>query len=89
MNHHGGNIYAAARETGLAARRLVDFSASINPLGPSRLAIRAVNSGLPFAAHYPDPDCAELREAVARRHGLRPEEVLIGNGSSEVISLRS
>lgn len=87
MNHHGGNIYAAARETGLAARRLVDFSASINPLGPSRLAIRAVKSGLPFAAHYPDPDCAELREAVARRHGLRPEEVLIGNGSSEVISL--
>ena len=87
MNHHGGNIYAAARQTGRAARRLLDFSASINPLGPSRLAIRAVKSGLPFASHYPDPVCTELREAVARRHGLRPEEVLIANGSSEVISL--
>jgi len=87
MNHHGGNIYAAARQTGRSARRLVDFSASINPLGPSRLAIRALKSWLPFVAHYPDPDCTDLREALARRRGLRPEEVLIANGSSEVISL--
>jgi threonine-phosphate decarboxylase len=87
MNHHGGNIYAVARQTGRAAGRLIDFSASINPLGPSRRAVRAVISGLPFAAHYPDPDCRDLRETVAQRHGLRPEEVLIGNGSSEFISL--
>jgi len=87
MNHHGGNIYAVARETGRSPGHLVDFSASINPLGPSRRALRAIISGLRFAAHYPDPDCTVLREALAGRHAVRPEQVLIGNGSSELIAL--
>jgi threonine-phosphate decarboxylase len=87
MNHHGGNIYAGARQTGRSPGRLLDFSASINPLGPSRRALRAIISGLRFAAHYPDPQCVELRQALARRHGLRAEQLLIGNGSSELIVL--
>jgi threonine-phosphate decarboxylase len=87
MSLHGGNIYAIARQTGRSPGRLLDFSASINPLGPSRRAVRAILSGLRFAAHYPDPDCTALREALASRHGLPPEQLLVGNGSSELIAL--
>ncbi len=86
-DQHGGNVHAAARETGRDLHRLVDFSASINPLGPSRLALQAVRAGLPRTVHYPDPDCVALREALAKRHGLEPDAFLIANGSSELIVL--
>lgn len=35
---------------------------------------------------YPDPDCSRLREVIARRHGVRPENVFVGNGSDEVLA---
>jgi threonine-phosphate decarboxylase len=87
MTHHGGNIYEAARETGRSLTRIIDFSASINPLGPSPRAVRAMTSALRLASHYPEPDCIALRKALADRHGLIPEQILMGNGSSEIIQL--
>lgn len=84
---HGGNVHAAARETGRRLDQLVDFSASINPLGPSPRTLRAVVRGMREAVHYPDPDCLSLREALAARHGLSADRFLIGNGSSELIAL--
>ncbi|HTK88283.1 MAG TPA: threonine-phosphate decarboxylase CobD [Nitrospiraceae bacterium] len=84
---HGGNIYEAARETGRSLTRIIDFSASINPLGPSPRAVRAMTAALRLASHYPEPDCIALRRALADRHGLIPEQILMGNGSSEIIQL--
>ena len=84
---HGGNIYEAARVTGRPLTRIVDFSASINPLGPSSRALRAVTSALRLLSHYPDPDSTALRNGLADRHGVIPEQMLIGNGSSEIIQL--
>ncbi len=86
-DRHGGNIHAAARVSGLPRRRLIDFSASINPLGPSRRALRAMIQTLPDVRHYPDPDCLDLRLALADRHGMDPARLMIGNGSSEFIHL--
>lgn len=85
--HHGGNIYGAARESGRPLNRIIDFSASINPLGPSPRAARAITSALRLASHYPEPDCIALREALATRQDLIPEQILIGNGSSEIIRI--
>ncbi len=82
---HGGNVYAASRELGVPIKRVVDFSASINPLGPSPLAIRAITEGLPTLRHYPDPDCQVLRSALAERWALPPDRFVIGNGSAELI----
>ena len=87
LDRHGGNIHAAARESGLPPSRLIDFSASINPLGPSRHALRAITRTSPDVVHYPDPDCLALRLALADRHGMDPARLLIGNGSSELIHL--
>lgn len=86
-DHHGGDIYAAARELSRSPSRLIDFSASINPLGPSKQAIRAAAKALPLACHYPDATCHDLVTALASRWKLDPAHVVIGNGSSELIHL--
>ncbi|MEP6887582.1 MAG: aminotransferase class I/II-fold pyridoxal phosphate-dependent enzyme, partial [Nitrospirales bacterium] len=87
MHTHGGNIYQAARERGCQPQDILDFSASINPLGPSLRAIRILRQGLWAVRHYPDPDAHDLRRALATQFGVDPSCVLIGNGSSELICL--
>jgi threonine-phosphate decarboxylase len=86
-DRHGGDIYAAARELSRSPSRLIDFSASINPLGPSKQAIRAVAKALPLACHYPDATCHGLVTTLASRRKLDPAHFMIGNGSSELIHL--
>ena len=84
---HGGNLTRAAARYGIPAARLIDFSANINPLGPSPRAIRAVVEALDQVRHYPDPDCTELRAALAAYLGAREERILMGNGAAELIYL--
>lgn len=87
LTGHGGDVYAAARELGRGVHRLLDFSASINPLGPSPAAVRAIADAGNVLQHYPDPTCWDLRQALAI-HWQRPaEEFLVGNGSTELIHL--
>src|SRR5271166_3810494 len=75
---HGG---APRQEHG----RLLDFSASINPLGPPESVLRALRDELPNIAHYPDPECHELTERLAAVHGVEASQVVVGNGSNELI----
>lgn len=86
-SHHGGNVFAAARALRRPIDRLIDFSASINPLGPSPRALRAVCHAQKLLQHYPDPDCTVLRDALAARWRCRSEQIVIGNGSTELIHL--
>ncbi len=84
---HGGDVYHLARTLGLKLTDLLDYSANINPLGfPPGLA-GAVQEAMGEIVHYPDRRCAALREALAAYHGLTPEEILVGNGSTELIYL--
>ncbi|NGZ09521.1 MAG: threonine-phosphate decarboxylase [Nitrospira sp. LK70] len=82
---HGGNIYAASRELGRDLTKLIDFSASINPLGPSPRVWRAIINARHLLTHYPDPDCWELRQALARLCQRSPAHIVVGNGSTELI----
>ncbi len=84
---HGGNVHGAARQLGTSISRLVDFSASINPLGPSPRSLKAMVRAAAFVPHYPDPECAALREALAARWRVEPEQIVVGNGSTELIHL--
>jgi threonine-phosphate decarboxylase len=84
-NGHGGNVHAASRELKQDLDRLVDFSASINPLGPSRAVRQAVSKACDDLRHYPDPECWVLRRALASRWKRHPEEIVVGNGSIELI----
>ncbi len=84
---HGGNVYAASRELGREVRRLIDFSASINPLGPSPHVWRAIAEARRLIVHYPDPDCWEFRQALAQCWQRQPNEIAVGNGSTELIDV--
>ncbi len=84
---HGGNVYKVAREQRVSVGSIVDFSASINPLGFPKAGLRAIRSALKQIVHYPDPDCRQLRQSLAQQCGIDPERVLVGNGSTELIHL--
>ena len=84
-NGHGGDVYAASRELHRGLNRLIDFSASINPLGPSPAAWRAITKSPHLLQHYPDPTCWALRNVLASRWRRPPDHIVVGNGSSELI----
>jgi threonine-phosphate decarboxylase len=84
---HGGNVFAVARQLGVPPEEILDFSASINPLGPPPGVRGAVAAAFDRLGHYPDSACTELVEALARCHGCEPANVCVGNGSTELIHL--
>jgi L-threonine-O-3-phosphate decarboxylase len=65
---------------------ILDFSASINPLGPPDSAISAIQRGLHHLKHYPDPSYSQLREILAEWHDLTSEWILPGNGAAELLT---
>ncbi|MBI5328933.1 MAG: threonine-phosphate decarboxylase [Deltaproteobacteria bacterium] len=84
---HGGNIWKIAKENGLRPDDILDFSASINPLGLSPKAEAAIKNSIPLLRHYPEPDADALRAELASYHNLPEENILAGNGSSQFIYL--
>ncbi|MBH0203630.1 MAG: threonine-phosphate decarboxylase [Nitrospira sp.] len=85
IRRHGGDIYAAARELGRAPDEILDFSASINPLGPSPRVWKTLTASRYLLSHYPDSDCWDLRQALATFWRIDPEQMVVGNGSTELI----
>ncbi|MEW6214345.1 MAG: threonine-phosphate decarboxylase [Nitrospirota bacterium] len=87
VSEHGGNIYRLAEELKIQERRIIDFSASINPLGVSKKIKAELRKHLRYLHNYPDPDTKRLRKRLAQYHGIDPEMILCGNGSTELIYL--
>jgi histidinol-phosphate aminotransferase len=67
----------------------IKLASNENPLGPSPMAVQAMSAALGESHRYPDGGTARLREKLAARHGIAPEEIFIGLGSSEIIDLAS
>lgn len=67
-------------------RKYIKLNTNENAYPPSP-RVKAAISGLTDSLRlYPDPDCGALRAAIARRHGVQPENVFVGNGSDEVLA---
>lgn len=73
------------REFGLG--RVVKLASNENPLGPSPRALEAMREALGELHRYPDGDATDLRTELGRRLGVRPERILLGNGSNEILTL--
>ncbi|RJQ46714.1 MAG: threonine-phosphate decarboxylase [Gaiellales bacterium] len=82
---HGGRREEAARRYGLPKEEFLDFSASINPLGPPSAAQRALRRAMTGVSHYPETGGWCLEDSMAGYLGVFPDEVVPGNGSIEVI----
>ncbi len=84
---HGGNITKLALAAGRSAGEILDFSANINPLGPPEWLRPLISSSVSSLVHYPDPDCTDLIRAFAECFGVSAEEILMGNGETELLYL--
>ncbi|MHB8171000.1 MAG: threonine-phosphate decarboxylase CobD [Thermincolia bacterium] len=84
---HGGDIRAAAEEFGLKEEDILDFSANINPLGPSPRVREVIMENFHQVVNYPDPNCTTLRAALGRKFGLETKQIVMGNGAVELIYL--
>ncbi len=85
---HGGDLDRVARDYGISANRLIDFSANINPVGPperalARLAREAANRDL--LTRYPDRDYFELRRALAAMVKVPANRLIIADGAAALI----
>lgn len=84
MDLHGGNIYRLKRE---GKGELLDYSSNINPMGVPELFKKAVAENFNMLEKYPDPDYVELRENIGRYNKLSENEIIVGNGATEVLFL--
>ncbi|MGH8556349.1 MAG: histidinol-phosphate transaminase [Methylococcales bacterium] len=73
------------RELGLT--NIVKLASNENPLGPGPAAIDAVKNGLFNLSRYPDGSGHELKKGLAQRLGVMPQQITLGNGSSEVLEI--
>jgi histidinol-phosphate aminotransferase len=69
------------------ASKIVRLNSNENPYGPSPAAIAAMRDAFAVAARYPDEEADALAADIARMHGLSTSEVLLGDGSSEILKL--
>ncbi|MEA9598771.1 histidinol-phosphate transaminase [Polynucleobacter sp. AP-Sanab-80-C2] len=68
-------------------QRLVKLNTNESPYGPSPKALAAINSQTNDDLRlYPDPEGVALKQAIAKLHGLNPNQVFLGNGSDEVLA---
>lgn len=85
---HGGLDTAEVRRRGFEPEQVLDFSAGVNPFGPSRLVLEAIRALTPAEiGRYPDRGVPALTAELADRLGLAPERLLVGAGSTELIRL--
>jgi histidinol-phosphate aminotransferase len=81
----GKPIEDVARELGLKPEQIIKLASNENPLGPSPKAVAAMQEALLKAHYYPDGGGYHLRMAIAQRFQLTLENVMLGNGSNEII----
>ncbi|NET50604.1 MAG: threonine-phosphate decarboxylase [Merismopedia sp. SIO2A8] len=83
---HGGNLDWASQWVGCLPSDILDFSASINPLGPPESAIAAITQHLHELQAYPDPSYRIFRKVLAEHHDIHPDWICPGNGSAELLT---
>ena len=84
---HGGGVDRAASELGVPREKILDFSASINPLGLSDSVRQAIVQALDRVTDYPEIDAQSLCRALSRQQNLPEQHLLPGSGSTELIYL--
>jgi histidinol-phosphate aminotransferase len=81
----GKPIEETARELGVDASKIVKLASNENPIGPSPKAVAALGAALKNSHLYPDGGTFYLRERLARHLGVARENLILGNGSNEII----
>lgn len=85
----GKPISELAREMGIAEASIVKLASNENPLGMSTRARDAARGALADLARYPDGGAFALKAALCARFGVKAEQLVIGNGSNDILEIAS
>jgi histidinol-phosphate aminotransferase len=83
----GKPIAEVARELGIPEADILKMASNENPLGPSPKAVAAIRGALDVLHYYPDGSGYELKEKLSARYGVMPANIVLGNGSNDVLEL--
>jgi histidinol-phosphate aminotransferase len=81
----GKPVSELERELGLSS--IIKLASNENPLGPSPLALAAMQKSLSGVGEYPDGNGFALKAALAGRYGLGENQITLGNGSNDILEL--
>ena len=85
-NQHGGNVEAVAETLGLPEppEDVLDFSVNVNPIGPPPALYGVMRHAESLTGRYPEEYATSACAALAQAHGVKQEQVVVGNGSTEI-----
>lgn len=83
----GKPISELAREFNLDPASIIKLASNENPLGVSPLAMRAIQATLSDLSRYPDGNGFELKQALAKRYGVDMSQIVLGNGSNDLLNI--
>ena len=84
---HGSDLEKIEAIYHIKKEEIISFSANVNPLGISSRLRNSLSHHLDAITVYPDREYRELRQCIAAYAGSQPENIIVGNGSTELISL--
>lgn len=84
---HGSDLEKIERYFGIPKESITGFGANVNPLGISPRMRQELAEKIDVVASYPDPEYTELRKHIAAYTRCLAEQVIVGNGCTELISL--
>ena len=86
--NHGGNIYAHAKKSNLLPSDIIDSSASLVPFNPPQILLNSLSKEIKTLGfrYYPDRELRHLRQIIGEFHKVNPDNILPGNGVSELIT---
>src|SRR3984957_16774664 len=85
----GRPIEEVARELNMPASEIIKVASNENPFGPSPLALAAMQKALPSVNLYPDGNAFYLKQKLAAKLGVETSNLILGNGSNEIIEFVS
>lgn len=85
--HHGGNPSSLRKKLGLGNLPMLDFSSSLNPLGPPDSAVEAARNALVEIGRHSEPGSPRLVAKIAEHHQVPEDRVIVGAGTTELLGL--
>ena len=87
QSFHGSDLEVIAKRYHIDQNSIVPYASNVNPLGISPMARQAIIDNVDAIQAYPDRDYVSLRQSISNYCGADPNQIILGNGTSELIKL--
>jgi threonine-phosphate decarboxylase len=84
---HGGDVWKISEKYHIPLDQVIDFSVPLNPMGTPKKALQSIRQHLSLIKNYPDPEHEWLIETFSTYAGVKPNNIIVGSGSTELIYL--